>query len=112
MNNQYKYGDCIPISENAYIQLKRKGYNPVLVAGYIIPNDEDFYYEYNSSAKNCKIDHTWIICGKHLIDLTKNQFNIYQGIYKYQRLYYYKISNNGQKIIIRKSLKEIMKIKI
>lgn len=109
---KYQYGDCIPVSEIAYKRLKQKGYNPVLVAGFVIPFDEDLYFEYNWEAKNSKIPHTWVLCNNHLIDLTKNQFDIYGGIYEYIKLYYYKISDDGRKIVIRKALKEIKKVKL
>ena len=107
---QYKFGECVPVSELAYKRLKKKEYNPILIAGYVSVNDEDLFFEaYNQRDKN-KIEHTWLICGKHRIDLTRNQFDVYGGIYEYLRPKFYYIIE-GNKFIIRKTLKEINKIK-
>jgi len=103
---KYQYGSCVPVSELTYKRLKQKGYNPILVAGYVKINNPDLYFSDN---KWHKIQHTWLICNNHLIDITKNQFDIYGGIYEYMSDYYYKIK--GNKFFIRKTLKALNKIK-
>lgn len=96
---QYNFGDCVPISELAYKRLKKKGYNSILIAGYVTVLEGEY----------CdKFDHTWIICGKHRIDLTKNQFDIYGGIDEYLKPKFYYIIK-GKKFIIRSSLRAIKK---
>ncbi len=38
---QYQFGDCVPVSELAYKRLKNKGYNPILVAGFVSVIDSE-----------------------------------------------------------------------
>ncbi len=102
---QYKFGDCIPESVKIYNRLKRKGYNPKMVEGWvevdidraldILPNKEALELYYPDLAKMYFdegnefsdypriITHTWIILDKEIIDITKNQFDVYGGIVKY-----------------------------
>jgi len=110
MKNTYTYGNCIPVSEEAYNRLKKKGYDPVLIAGYVSVNDEDLFFEYNNQARKNKVNHTYLICGKHRIDLTRNQFDIYGGIDEYLKPKHYYIIE-GNKFIIRKTLKEIRNLR-
>jgi len=97
----YKFGDCIPVSDIVYKRLKKKGYNPKIVVGWVEVSDIDGVlepdYEFNKLfyGKTMKRDikngndyprtlpHTWVECNKHRIDITKNQFNIYGEIEGY-----------------------------
>jgi len=98
---QYKYGDCISICDIVYKRLKIKGYNPRIIEGYaevnnvndILP-DGYFLKRYNKKEyKKLKdinyndypkiLQHTWIECNNHIIDITRSQFDVYGGIINY-----------------------------
>jgi hypothetical protein len=90
---QYQYGSCVPISDLIYKRLKKKGYNPKIVVGWvevldgldILPDKEFIKIFKNWWA--ITLPHTWIEVNNHRIDITKNQFNIYGGIYRYYPAY-------------------------
>jgi len=106
---QYKFGECIPESIKVYNRLKRKGYNPKMVEGWVEVNepnidllpDESFLskyypkiylilqnnYYYNDYPR--VLQHTWIEVNKHKIDITKNQFDYIGGIKKYYKNFTY-----------------------
>lgn len=93
MKTQYRYGDCIPISDLVYKRLKQKGYNPKIVVGWVeiydgidILPDEQFVKLFKNWMA-LTLPHTWVECKGHRIDLTKNQFDIYGGIYQYYPAY-------------------------
>ncbi len=108
---QFQFGDCIPESLKVYQYFRKKGYNAEMVEGWVEVNDgynlepdntflyfffpeiylkvnEDSYYlDYPKVLK-----HTWVEVNNHIIDITKNQFDIYDGIKKYYKweTYYFK----------------------
>ena len=90
---EYSYGSCIPISDIVYDRLKRKGYNPKIVVGWVeiydgidILPDKQFVKLFKNWWA-LTLPHTWVECKGHRIDITKSQFNIYGGIYKYYPAY-------------------------
>lgn len=99
---QYKFGECIPESIKVYNRLKRKGYKPIMVEGWveidrnydILPDEEFLFFFYPDELAKVEQDinyndypkilqHTWIEINGHKIDITKNQFDIYGGVKKY-----------------------------
>jgi len=106
----YKFRDCISESQRVYHYLKNKGYNPYMIEGYvevnnpldILPDKEFLFFFYPDELKKVEQDiyyedypkvlkHTWIEVNNHKIDITKNQFDIYNGISKYYSLEKYNI---------------------
>lgn len=93
---QYKFGNCIPISDIVYNRLKKKGYKPKIVIGWVEINEEIIEGEILPDKKFLKLfknnraltfPHTWIECNNHIIDITQNQFDIYKGINEYYPAY-------------------------
>ena len=100
---KYRFGECIPESVKVYNRLKRQGYTPKLVEGWVevsdwpgdlLPNREFFVLYYPDEIKKLNkdlnyddyirvIQHTWVICDGKIIDNTRNQFDIYGGILVY-----------------------------
>lgn len=113
--NKYKFGDCIPISDIIYFRLKEAGYNPKIVIGWIevfegdILPDKNFIRLFKDEIA-LVLPHTWIEVNNHRIDLTKNQFDIYGGVYKYYPAYIDVIINkNYHKIEKYNSIKSKIK---
>jgi len=117
MKKQYKFGECIPYSKKIYRSLEKKGYNPIMVEGWVevdnyndILPDEYFLarffpkefeklndIEYSDYPKN--LQHTWVEVKGHKIDITGNQFDKYGGIKKYYIYEIYKLEK--QKLDLR-----------
>ena len=97
---QYRFGECIAESIKVYNKLKKQGKNPKFIEGYAEVNDYDgilepdedfmniFYPKLLKQIKNGSdyprvLPHTWIECEGKIIDKTKNQFDIYNGVICY-----------------------------
>jgi hypothetical protein len=98
---QFKFGDCIPVSIKVYNKLKAQGKDPKFVEGWVevdyydLAPDRDFlelYYpdilkiidndlEFDDYIR--VLPHTWVTCDGKIIDKTRNQFDIYNGIIRY-----------------------------
>ena len=101
MKKQFRYGSCIPESIKVYNRLKKKGYNPSMVEGWVEVNIEELlpdrhflFYFYPEQLKRVEKDldyndyirvfqHTWVEVKEHKIDITKSQFNLYGGVVRY-----------------------------
>ncbi len=98
---QFKYGDCISVSQKEYNRLRKQGLKPLLVEGWVevnnpelLPNIEFLKLYMPNEYKAVMIDknfddytrvlqHTWIILDNNYIDKTKSQFDLYGGIINY-----------------------------
>jgi len=105
---QYKFGECIPESVKEYKRLKKKGLKPEFVEGWVevdyqnLDIDRDFlelYYPDILKKANNDLEfddyirvlpHTWLILNNKYIDITKNQFNKFNGIIRYYEKLRYK----------------------
>ena len=107
---QFQFGDCISESQKVYNYFKNKRYNPKMIEGWVEVNDgydlepdmefleifdEEIYFalqkrRYWGNYKKV-LKHTWVEVNGHIIDITKNQFDKYDGILKYFELERYKL---------------------
>jgi hypothetical protein len=94
---KYRFGECISESIKVYNRLKRQGKNPIFIEGWAEVFDPDGVLEPDKDFLNLfapeilkKIEkgedyprvlpHTFIICDRKIIDITRNQFDQYGGI--------------------------------
>lgn len=91
----YQYGDCIPETKKLYHKLKRQGKKSFIVEGWVTVKNPELNYDYYMK----KYPHTWLEYNSKIIDITKNQFDIYGGIKKYiiKEKYFYQ--NRKEKIL-------------
>jgi len=124
---KYKYGDCIPESIKVYNRLKRKGYNPLMIEGWVevdieelLPDRDFLFYFYPEQLKRVKKDldyndyirvfqHTWVEVEGHKIDITKSQFDLYGGIVRYYVHCRYDFKGDKE-IICKNALDKMVKV--
>ena len=101
VNKIYKFGDCVQESYKAYNKLKRKEENLVVCEGYVrvknnIGSDVNRETLIIKDKDKEVLPHTWISSKNKIIDITKNQFNKYNGIKYYIQCFEYKLNKKNK----------------
>jgi len=98
----YRFGDCVPESYKLYSRLKKRGESPVICEGYVVTNRKiidknNECVDIIVAGKQRKVlPHTWVRNGNKIIDITKNQFNKYEGINWYIQSSEYQLNKKNR----------------